>query len=305
MLQGVEDYKETAITIYNEAGELIEKTVNYLDDKGFMTDEEVKAEEAEKARQEEIERAAKAFEELLSKVSEETRKILEQTGWDGEPLNISQNPDVLDQSTTTLKGNGLPGNTGACIFLSTIYGAADVLGITLTPEQIATIYNAAKNNGSVNSGDSAYYVNDYTNLAKTVAAVVNGLPADKKNLQASAEKAGAGNLNCPNGGALIKTDTKQAVTKDIVDTLNNNGSVQIRYDADPTKPGTVAHTMRVTGSFIENGNVILTIKDTYYPDKETFVDTSTYILYRKDKDGRRVESERPVYNYRPTTNGKK
>lgn len=270
----------------------------------------MKAEEAEKARQEEIERAAKAFEDLLARVSEETRKILQETGWDGDPLNISKNPDVLDQSTATLKSNGLPGNTGACVFLSTIYGAADVLDIKLTPEQIVAIYNAAKNNGSVSAISKEgkpmpYYINDYPNLVKTVAAVSNDLPTDKAQLQASAEKAGVGSITCPNGGTLIKTDSKQAATKEIVETLNNNGSVQIRYDADPTKPGSVAHSMRVTGSFIENGNVVLTIKDTYYPDKETFVDTSTYTLYRKDKDGRRVEIERPVYNYRPTVNGKK
>ncbi len=52
VLQGIEEYKKTTIGLYNDAGELIQKTGNYLDDKGFKTDEEVKAEEAEKARQE-------------------------------------------------------------------------------------------------------------------------------------------------------------------------------------------------------------------------------------------------------------
>ncbi len=305
VLQGVEDYKETAITIYNEAGELIEKTVNYLDDKGFKTDEEVKAEEAEKARQEEIERAAKAFEELLSKVSEETRKILEQTGWGGEPLNISKNLDVLDQSTTTLKGNGLPGNTGACIFLSTIYGAADVLGITLTPKQIATIYNAAKNNGSVNSGDSAYYVNDYTNLAKTVAAVVNGLPADKKNLQASAEKAGAGNLTVPNTGKGVNPGNAQSrndATIEIVDTLSKGGSVDIQYRPLPGRDSN--HTMSVTGSHIDdNGTAILHIRDTNPPKRETYVNTGTMeIYYIEEETKKRKPINRTILNYRTITN---
>ncbi len=82
VLQGYEGYKETTIGLYNDAGELIEKTGNYLDDKGFKTDEEVKAEEAEKNRENEKENKIREIEdrlkeiELLSGNAKETAKML-------------------------------------------------------------------------------------------------------------------------------------------------------------------------------------------------------------------------------------
>jgi hypothetical protein len=59
--------------------------------------------------------------------------------------------------------------------------------------------------------------------------------------------------------------------------------------------------MRVTGSFIENGKVILSIKDTAAPNTKTFVDTSTMKLYTLNEDGKRVYSKRPVSSYLPIT----
>jgi hypothetical protein len=61
--------------------------------------------------------------------------------------------------------------------------------------------------------------------------------------------------------------------------------------------------MRVTGSFIENGKVILSIKDTAAPNTKTFVDTSTMKLYTMVQDPldknkmKKVVSDRPVSSY--------
>ena len=239
-------------------------------------------------------------------------QIKELTGWGGEPLDNSKNLDVIDQSTQTLAKYNMPPNTGACVYLSSVYAAADALGVPLSPEEAAKVYEAAKKNGSVfkkgtgDKKDAPYWVNDFPDLVKTVAAVKKNLPAETKSqLQASATIGGFNNLTCPNEGKIIKSDTRQVATKEIVETLKNKGAVQIRYDADPSKPDSVAHTMRVTGSFVENGNVILKIKDTNKPKTETFVNASTMQLYTIGKDNDKVYSKRPVINYRPITNNQK
>ncbi len=108
----------------------------------------------------------------------------------------------------------MSGDFGACVFLSTVDGTAIVLGKALTPEQKAAVYKAAKSNGAIGSGDMDYYVNDYTLLGKTVAAVVKGLPADTpQQVKASAEIAGAGNLKIPISGTKIDM-TNTASAKD-------------------------------------------------------------------------------------------
>ena len=153
--------------------------------------------------------------------------------------------------------------------------------------------------------NSAYYVNDYTNLAKTVAVVVNGLPADKKNLQASAEKAGAGNLTVPNTGKGVNPGNAQSrndATIEIVDTLNKGGSVDIQYKPLPGRDSN--HTMSVTGSHIDdNGIAILHIRDTNPPKRETYVNTGTMEIYFiNNKTGKPEKIDRKILNYRTITN---
>ncbi len=129
----------------------------------------MKAEEAEKARQEEIERAAKAFEELLARTSEETRRILKETGWDGKAIIDKNNTAILDQNQ--LAKYGMPGETSGCVFLSTVGGVAKALDIELTPEQIKQVYDLAKDNKAIGVNWGTYGVDDYDKLAQAVATV--------------------------------------------------------------------------------------------------------------------------------------
>ena len=333
VIGGINDAIDSTVQIYNEAGEIIDKTGNLIESGHYTTNDKVeylvaidKYEERiaagiklsgtemldyynnkeaagieltidEKSDREmlvyaeEQKALAEKQKALRSKDTELTTRILKKTGWDGTNLENNNNINVIDQSTSTLKKYGLPEISGACVFLSSVYGAADVLGVTLKPEDVMKIYYAAKENGSVCSKDNGTYgVNNYPLLVQTVADI---------------KKIDASNITCPNEGILITDAKKDDVTKQIINTIKDGGSVQIRYAEDPSDPDSNAHTMRVTGSFIEDGKIILKIKDTNHPDVETFIDTSTYKLYTIDKNKKKTYSERPVYNFRPTTNVKK
>jgi len=233
---------------------------------------------------------------------------MDETGWDGQDIDNRNATVIIKQDKKTLESYGLSGDFGACVFLSTVDGTAIVLGKALTTEQKAAVYKAAKSNGAIGSGDMDYYVNDYTLLGKTVAAVVKGLPADTpQQVKASAEIAGAGNLKIPISGKKIDmTNTASAkdATKDIIKTLNKGGAIDIQYS--PGDGSKYNHTMSVNGSHIENGTIILHLSDTLNPDKKTYVNTSNMNLYSivKNKDGKeeKVRSNRPILNYRTISN---
>ncbi len=165
----------------------------------------------------------------------------------------------------------------------------------MTPKEAGAVYNYAKNQNPPSIGidsdgnPSAYWVDSYPGLLKAVAAV--------KNVDAS-------NISIPNSYTDCSTpDLSNNATKKIIEALKSGGSAEIRYGADPNKSTSSAHSMRVTGSFIENGKVILSIKDTAAPNTKTFVDTSTMKLYTMVQDPldknkmKKVVSDRPVSSY--------
>ena len=123
VLQGIEEYKKTTIGLYNDAGELIQKTGNYLDDKGFKTDEEVKAEEAEKARQEaEAER---------KRLEEERNRII--------PVLIG------DREIERVKAGGVPGSDEPPINQHTLESKASGTACTFSVwTMIAGYFGVAK-----------------------------------------------------------------------------------------------------------------------------------------------------------------
>lgn len=152
-----------------------------------------------------------------------------------------------------LKAAGLSAKPAACVFLSTAYGAADTLGITLTPEEAGKVYKYAKEHGAIGVDDkgnpSTYYVDSYPGIIAAVAAVKN---VDRNNLL------------IPKTQTKCSSNDKEIVTKEILGALQSGGTAQVRYSG---------HSMRVDGSFVENGNIILSIKDTLSPNTKTYVDT--------------------------------
>jgi len=257
---------ETAKNIKKEASELIQKIDNLIDKKGFITDKE-----AEKIE------AAKKISELKKKYSDETIKLLDKLGWDGKPIENTNNTQVLNQmDLNALKKAGLPDSKGACVFFSTVYGAADALGITISPQDMSAIYNKAKENNAVGSGKWGIYgVDSYPGIIKAVAEV---------------KGADARNISIPDTQIKTTSASGKEVTKDIISALQSGGSAQVRYSG---------HSMCVTGSYIENGTVILNIKDTASPNRKTYVDTSTMSLYTLNKENERVPSDRVLTHYLP------
>lgn len=116
----------------------------------------------------------------------------------------------------------------------------------------------------------------------------------------SGKKVDASNISIQKAVIPCSSTDGQKVTGKIIEALKSGGSAEIRYGADPNKSTSSAHSMRVTGSFIENGKVILSIKDTSAPKIKTFVDTSTMELYTMVQDPldknkmKKVISDRPV-----------
>nr|HPJ36567.1 hypothetical protein [Spirochaetota bacterium] len=282
VLKGLNDAKDTTVLIWNEAGEAVQKTENWIDDKGFKTNEEVKKDEEIKAQKEAEEKAQKVLDEILAKATERTKKILSGTGWNGEALENINNSNVINQmSKTELVAVGLPTARSACVFFSTAYGAADALGITLSPEDVKKVYDYAINRNPPSIGTnakgepSAYWVRSFSGIVDAVAAV---------------KKVDASNISIPKKLITTTSESGAKATKDIVNALQSGGSAQVRYSG---------HSMRVTGSFIENGNVILNIKDTAFPNRKTYVDTSTMSLYTLNKKKERVPSDRVLTHYLP------
>jgi len=305
--KGLGEAKDTALLIYDETGKVVDKASNWVNDHLF-TNDEGKTENTEKggSTSEQL-----AFNQLMSDQkmaeyreaaakrgipTETTKEIMEDSGWDGDPIDNSMNPKVINQmSMTELKAADLPEKYGACVFLTTVYCVADALGVELTPKEAGAVYNYAKNQNPPSIGidsdgnPSAYWVDSYPGLLKAVAAV--------KNVDAS-------NISIPNSYTDCSTpDLSNNATKKIIEALKSGGSAEIRYGADPNKSTSSAHSMRVTGSFIENGKVILSIKDTAAPNTKTFVDTSTMKLYTMVQDPldknkmKKVVSDRPVSSY--------
>ncbi|HRR06983.1 MAG TPA: hypothetical protein P5105_06835, partial [Victivallales bacterium] len=235
-------------------------------------------------------------------LTKETEEILGNTSWDGNPIEKTNNSNVIDQmSKAELAAVGLPTNPTACMFFSIAYGAADALGVTLTPEEAGKVYEYAKNQKPPSIGinsegkPSAYWVNSFPGIVDAVAAV---------------KKVDASNISIPKAVIPCSSTDGQKVTGKIIEALKSGGSAEIRYGADPNKSTSSAHSMRVTGSFIENGKVILSIKDTAAPTVKTYVDTSTMELYtlkynKKTKINEKVISDRPVSSYLPITKVKK
>lgn len=226
------------------------------------------------------------MEALTANSTELTVSVLEKTGWDGLPLENNKNSNVIDQmSSKELKAVGLPDQYGACMFFSTIYGAADALGVTLTPEEVKKIYDTAKKNGAVSNtndegGYMPYWVNDFSDCVMAVAEV---------------KKVDASNILIAD--KLVKTtpSANKEVANEIIRALDSGGSAQVRYSG---------HSMRVDGAFIENGVIILSIKDTASPNKKTYVDTSSMMLYtlkynKSTKQYERVPSHKVITHYIP------
>jgi len=318
--QGLIDAKDTTVLIYNEAGEVIENTGNWIEFDHYVSDDKLKYYQTmdeyealkasggevtpldtliyykskvaagEELTQEEIDEYAKVSvivrdEALKNSIRAKdtilTTGILEKTGWDGEPITNIKNKNVINQmSSSELKAAGLPDQYGACMFFSTIYSAADALGVTLTPEEVKEIYNEAKKNGAVSKTSDEgkympYWVNDFSDCVTAVAEI---------------KKVDASNISI--GAELIKTtpSSNKEVASEIIGALDSGGSAQVRYSG---------HSMRVDGSFIENGVVILSIKDTAAPNTKTYIDTSTMTLYTIDDDGIKSPSNRVITHYLP------
>ena len=319
VLKGLNDAKDTTVLISNEAKNAVKATSIWLDEHLFTSDDEANGDDNVKAgpdytdkQKEQLlsyndKKGFRDVEQLLNEKNSLLGKIKDQTGWDGNDLINTNGTVILDQDPSILAKYGLPYHTGACVFLSTVDGVAKALGIDLQPEEKALIYKSAKKNGSVCSErNGTYGVNNYDILAKTVAAVAYGLPADTvKDAISSAKATGNGNISCPNTGKTVKASSvksKQNATVAIVQTIKNGGAVDIQYAPLPGKKSN--HTMSVVGTSVnETGNVIFHVNDTLHPERKTYINSSSMLLYTMNEETKKIKPiERKIVNYRPITN---
>ncbi len=197
---GLTEADKTADKIEQEAKTAIDNAGTWIDDNWFNTDEEVKFDETKAKEEKEsaenpqnVNSTDKSIQDLADQKlaegneaakekadelarrgtpTEETNEIMRDADWIGDPIENTENPKVIDQtSMDALKAAGLPEHSGACVFLSTVYGAADAMGITLSPEDVAAIYKDAKKNRRVDVDWGTYGVQNFPGLINSVAAV--------------------------------------------------------------------------------------------------------------------------------------
>ena len=180
--------KET-IGLYNDAGELIEKTVNYLDDKGFKTDEEVKAEEAEKARQEaEAER---------KRLEEERNRII--------PVLIG------DREIERVKAGGVPGSDEPPINQHTLESKASGTACTFSVwTMIAGYFGVAKSLNDTYKDTPNSVVDKETGWVHSETGIMKAAGVDGITVTTYRD-----------------TDSAKS-TQNMVDTLNDGGLIHAR-----------------------------------------------------------------------------
>ena len=95
--------------------------------------------------------------------------------------------------------------------------------------------------------------------------------------------------------------SKQNATVAMLNALQNGDGIHIRYD---NLPGNTSwHSMSVVGAHIENGNIILNVRDYLVDDEyiKTYINTRTMELYRYNgKTKKRYPIDRNIQYFRIT-----
>jgi len=291
IIAGAKDLEKQTEVIVENAGTWIEDNLFTSDDEGNAENTPKVGVELTDEQKEQLQAYGdkKDFRDADQEASERnslTGRVKEQTGWDGQPIVDKNNTVILDQNQ--LEQYGMPDKTGACVFLSTVDGAAKTLGVELTPEQVKQVYELAKDNKAIGVNWGTYGVDDYDKLTQAVATVT-GVSNNAK----------VGDLTLINRN----DDTSRVnTTKTIIETIDDGGAVNIRFDKDPSNSKSNAHTMSVTAASVDSsGNTILHVNDTNHPDTPTYINTNTMTLYTEDDDEVKHESLRPILNYRTIT----
>ena len=278
--QAYTDVAGTTSLIIAEGGELVDKTDNYLDDKGFNTDEEVKKDEEVKAQK---------IAEEQRKAEEADKNRIVPTTIGGKEIQGVKAGGVQDEKSSSVSQHSLGAisERSACTLSVWFMIGLDFADPNQTPKDMTTVYNSTSN-------DEIKKDNGYV-YAAGEEAMVRGAGGTGYKI---AEKSYC--VNNDTNKDYVEIDNGKA-TQIMVNTLNEGGKINLRVTPDGGTKG--GHSVKVDGYVVENNKIYMTIKD---PNNGEFnrYDPERKQLFKKVGDTKKYD-DRVMNRFIPVTKVKK
>ena len=315
VLFGINDAANTTVLIYNEAGEVVEKTGNWLENDYFTTDDKVRyfktmdEYEALKASGGEItpldtllyyKSKIAAGEELTQAeideyasvsviVKNEAKKntIITVNLGNGKNIESVKFGGVKDVDSSLISQHSLKAKSkkSACTLTVWYMIGLDFSNSEQTPQDITTVYNNTKNN----------------DIDKVNGYVYSGGP-DAMMKGAGGSDYVIGNCytlnNYPEKG-YTEIDNSKA-TQIMVDTINEGGKINLRVTSDGSTTG--GHSVKVDGYVVENNKIYMIIKDPNGCEFDRY-DPERKQLFKKSGDKKDYD-DRVMNRFIPVTKAK-